>query len=150
MPARTHGLCKTPEYSSWSEMRKRCNNTNNKWFPYYGGRGVSICIQWGTFLQFLADMGRKPSRSHSLDRIDVNGNYSPENCRWATPKVQARNTRACEFLTLNGVTKNIADWAEEYGINYRTIKSRTYLMGWSDEDAITKPVNHKRPNSRRH
>lgn len=143
----THGKSKTPEYLSWCAMRRRCKDTNDDWYPSYGGRGISVCERWDDFVTFLSDMGEKPSKAHSLDRIDVNGNYDPSNCRWATPKVQARNTRACEMLTYNGETKNIADWADQFGINYRTIKSRTYQMGWSAEKAITTPVNHKKPRA---
>lgn len=117
----THGCNRvknqTTEYGSWSDMRTRCYNPNNKNYPNYGGRGITICDQWRySFETFLADMGLKPSKKHTLDRIKVNGNYEPSNCRWATRKEQNRNTRANHYITYNGKTQCIADWAEEFGM----------------------------------
>lgn len=97
LASRTHGdrtnRRRTPEYRAWDSMKQRCLNPNTDNYADYGGRGITICPSWLNFSAFLADMGRKPSPSHSLDRIDVDGNYQPTNCRWATPKEQANNTR---------------------------------------------------------
>ena len=88
---KTHGLTDTPEYVSWSSMIQRCTNSKRRGFRHYGGRGISICDQWRhSFETFLADMGPRPDGT-SIDRIDVDGNYEPSNCRWATDAQQARN-----------------------------------------------------------
>lgn len=91
----THGNARpgrvTTEYRSWQKMKRRCDAADDKDFHRYGGRGITICKRWRKFENFLKDMGRKPSRIHSIDRINNDGNYEPGNCRWATPKQQARN-----------------------------------------------------------
>jgi hypothetical protein len=88
-----HGDTHSPEYKSWSGLKDRCLNSAGKLFPYYGGRGISVCLRWLVYENFLADMGRKPTAQHSLDRVNNDGNYEPENCRWATKKEQAMNRR---------------------------------------------------------
>lgn len=92
---RAHGLSRTPEYLSWAAMRQRCNDPKNKSFSHYGGRGIRVCEAWDeSFTAFLADVGPRPSLDHSLDRWpDVNGNYEPDNVRWATRSEQQRNKR---------------------------------------------------------
>lgn len=84
----------SPEHRAWVDMRHRCENENLEAYRDYGGRGISVCARWKTFDLFLADMGKRPSAKHSIDRIDVNGNYEPGNCRWATKSVQSHNKRA--------------------------------------------------------
>jgi len=83
----------TPEWNAWASMRKRCTNSRNRFYRHYGGRGITVCERWNTYENFLVDMGRRPSPVHSLDRKDNNGNYEPDNCRWATKSEQAKNQR---------------------------------------------------------
>ena len=101
-----HGLSKTPEYFAWKAMRERCSNTKHPEYFRYGGRGIAVCARWNkSFMSFFSDLGSRPSAQHSLDRIDVNGNYESTNCRWATSHTQSKNRRrfvipAAELSTL--------------------------------------------------
>jgi len=89
-----HGLSYSKEYGIWSDMKKRCFNSKYKEFHYYGGRGIKVCDRWkNSFLSFYKDMGPRPSDKHSIDRIDVNGDYESKNCEWVTSEIQSRNTR---------------------------------------------------------
>lgn len=96
-----HGMYGTPTYSTWSSMMTRCTNQNCKSFPGYGGRGISVCESWKSFDNFFADMGEKPRKGMSIERINNNGNYEPGNCRWATGSEQARNTRRTKITPLD-------------------------------------------------
>jgi hypothetical protein len=100
------------EYTAWNDMIRRCERPTNKRYPDYGGRGISVCERWrGSFAAFLEDMGRSPSPKHSIDRINVNGHYEPDNCRWATATEQVRNTRPRKD-NASGVTG--AHWSERH------------------------------------
>lgn len=139
--ARNHGKTKTPEYAVWAAMKHRCMNENYFCYDDYGGRGIKVCDRWmDSFLAFLEDMGRRPSPDHSIDRIDNDGDYTPENCRWATDTEQNRNSRRTRDVTWNGKTQCLAAWAEETGIPYNVIGCRLD-MGWDIERALTEPVN---------
>lgn len=131
----------SPTYHSWVNMKSRCNCRTNIGFENYGGRGISVCERWNKFENFLSDMGDKP-KGKSLDRIDTNGNYCKENCRWASNKEQGRNKRNNILLTHNGETKTISEWAEITGINRRTLEQRHH-NGWSDGKTINTDVRHK-------
>lgn len=113
---------KTLEYTAWTNMKDRCYNPNMKSFHNYGGRGIKVCDRWMEFAAFLSDMGLKPSKAHSLDRIDFNGDYEPSNCRWATYKEQARNRRGNRKIFYLGKYKLLCEWAEEYGISRQRLK----------------------------
>lgn len=119
-------------------MRRRCNNPNTLDFPTHGGRGISVCKRWDDFAIFLLDMGRKPSPKHSIDRIDNNGNYEPSNCRWATTGEQAMNTRRTHFVTFNGETMCVKQWAKKLGMKYAKLNMRFHRK-WSVRKALTTP-----------
>lgn len=135
----THNKSKTITYKSWKGLFKRCNNQNDKNHHNYGGRGISVCARWSKYENFYADMGEKPSNKHSIDRIDNNGNYSPENCRWALKKIQANNTRANVLITHNGLTLTVSEWADRSLVSYNTFWQRLYTLKWDIEKALNTP-----------
>jgi hypothetical protein len=139
----THGRHDTRTYQAWHSMRQRCLNALHRAYPSYGGRGITICRRWlDSFEAFLKDMGERPD-NRSLDRIDNDGNYKPDNCRWATCSEQQRNTRANRLLTHNGMTKCVSEWAENTGIHRATIRGRLRI-GWTVTDALTTPPGTRR------
>ncbi len=145
---RSHGLSRTPEFMAWCNMRRRCTEPGAVGYAAYGGRGISVCKRWrDSFEAFLFDMGPRPSPAHSIDRIDVNGNYEPENCRWATRHVQQRNTRANRFIEFGGACLCLKDWAARKGIPRVTLSFRL-RRGWSVARALTEPVHKEKRNSK--
>ena len=109
---------------------------SDKTLKNYVAKGITVCERWvNSFETFLADMGRKPTPKHSIERKNSNGNYEPDNCRWATPKEQGRNTSQNHMVTLNGVTKTVSEWTEIVGLNPKTVWSR-YQYGYSDEEVF--------------
>lgn len=142
----THGMSYTGEHHAWLGMKQRCYNENNPKYPLYGGRGIRVCDRWlDSFEAFYEDMGDRPSDSHSLDRIDNDGNYEPDNCRWATPKQQARNRSTNHDITYRGETKTLKEWAKELGMNRITLFTRLERLGWDVEKAFTEPVRENAP-----
>ena len=138
-----HGMHGTPEYSSWNSLKDRCLNPNRRSFATYKDRGV--CDRWiESFEDFYSDMGPRPSLKHTIDRIDNNKGYSPENCRWALPPQQARNKSTNVNLTFKGKTQCLVDWAEELGIKPITLHARIRQYGWSVERALTTPVKARK------
>lgn len=125
-----HHLSRTPEHHAWLAMRARCENPNLPAFAYYGGRGIRVCDRWNnSFEAFLADMGKRPSPTHSLDRIDTNGNYEPSNCRWATKTEQARNTRKCVRFEVNGKRLSLSELSTLWGLSQAKAKHRAMVLG---------------------
>jgi hypothetical protein len=137
-----HGMCKTPEYKVWQQLRDRCCNVNSQRYNRYGGRGITFCDRWKSFDAFLKDMGTRPGPSYSIDRIDNDGHYCPTNCRWATRAEQNRNRSDNVKLSLGGLTLTQAEWSARTGIRPKTIECRL-KNGWSVEDALTKPVERR-------
>lgn len=136
--SRRRGFKETRAYRCWSLMKARCSNPALREYPYYGGRGISVCSRWAdSFEAFFEDMGEPPD-GMSIDRIDVNGNYEPSNCRWATMAQQQRNKQNTRWVKYRGERLSLADWADRTGIAYSTLKGRLN-SGWSVERALTEP-----------
>lgn len=133
---------RAPEYGSWSMMIQRCKNPNHDAYPNYGGRGISVCDRWTLFENFLADMGSRPD-GMTIERDDVNGNYEPGNCRWATRAEQNRNRRDSNPIEFRGKSQLLSEWARELGISKITLRKRIYVLGWSIERSFTQPVREK-------
>ncbi|WP_454751671.1 hypothetical protein [Cupriavidus necator] len=130
-----HGAIGTPEYVAWGHMKSRCYNTANPDYPNWGGRGIRVCDRWReSFVEFLADMGPRPD-GMTIERMDNDGDYEPGNCRWATRREQARNTRRSRYLTVSGVTRTVAEWCEKTGMSERMVRRRLD-RGWSAMRAL--------------
>ena len=144
---RTHGRSKTAEYNTYHLIKRRCLDESEHCYPRYGGRGITVCDRWrNSFENFLADMGPRPSADHSIERKDNDGPYCPQNCVWATRTEQANNRRTSHWLTWNGKTLTVTQWAQEIGIPRDTLNRRVQL-GWDTERALTQPVR-KWPSQR--
>lgn len=134
------GLSGTLEYRIWCGMRARCLNPESANFHLWGGRGITVCPEWvNDFPRFLVDMGPMPSSEHSIDRIDNDGPYSPDNCRWATQIEQANNRRGNHLLEFRGRSQTMAQWARELGLSRAVIQARL-KYGWSVERVLTQKV----------
>lgn len=139
---RKHGMYKHPIYKVWQAMVARCHNPNNSKYADYGGRGIYVCDGWRDFQNFRDDMLESWREGLELDRIRNHEGYSKRNCRWATRKQQTRNTRRNVMVEIDGVTKPLVEWVEQYGVvKYATVASRVRNLGWSFEKALTTPVD---------
>ena len=133
---RTHGMRYTRVYSIWHGMKQRCMNPRAKEYKWYGARGITVCDSWQqSFEAFYADMGEPPSDAHTIERADVNGNYEPGNCYWATVVEQSVNRRDNVYLEHNGVRQTISQWADHLGIPRATLYYR-HRQGWSAAEII--------------
>lgn len=143
--SKTHGMSKTRLYHIWGLMKKRCNDPHSINYERYGGRGITVCDEWqkssDAFLEWALSHGYREDLT--LDRIENDKGYSPENCRWATAKEQGRNQRTNRRLTMNGETRTLSEWVEITGINDATIRSRL-KRGWNVERALSEPVDRSK------
>jgi hypothetical protein len=135
----THGQSKTRLYKVWAEMIQRCENQCATKFPMYGGRGIKVCERWHKWEAFFDDMYDGYASGLSIDRIDVNGDYCKENCRWVTPIEQAQNRRNTIFVEGECLSK----YCRERGISDRTVRARLY-SGWPIEKAVSVPIRKRR------
>jgi hypothetical protein len=140
---KTHGQSLSLTWRSWRGMRARCFNALDQHWPDYGGRGITVCDRWEDFSAFLTDMGERPSLKHSIDRIDVNGDYEPGNCRWATYRQQADNKRNTVRVSALGRQMTATEWDAELGFRKGTVAKRVRRLGWSEHRAVTTPISEK-------
>ena len=136
-----HNMSNTPEYMAWEGMKARCLNSNNIFYSNYGGRGIKVCERWMNFKEFFKDMGYKPNKSYSIERIDVNGNYEPSNCKWATRSEQDRNKRNTVFIEYNGQKWILMDLAKKFNMHQQTLKQRI-ISGMTVEEALNTPIKY--------
>lgn len=136
---RTHGLSNTAQYAVWAAMLARCRNKRNRQYPDYGGRGILVCDRWLTYANFICDMGERPS-DHTIERLDNNKGYCPENCQWVTQRDQNNNRRDNVQVDFRGETKTLAQWASDLGLNYFTLYNRLITLRWPTDRAFLQPV----------
>lgn len=149
--AKTHGMTKTRLYRLWQRMRERCYLKTKDGYDRYGGRGITVCPEWMDSFEAFRDwaIANGYRDDLTLDRMDNDGPYSPENCRWSTIVEQANNKSTSRLITYGGRTQTLAQWAHEIGIGRDTLRHRIE-SGWSIERALTEPRNEKRdPTQRR-
>jgi hypothetical protein len=137
-----HGGYKDPVYAVWAAMRARCTSHSDPSWADYGGRGISVAERWQDYSTFVADMGPRPDGG-TLDRVDVNGGYCVENCRWATQRQQANNRRNNQRVTYDGVTRTISEWAVFTGIGRSCLNYRL-AAGWPPKLALTSAPDRRR------
>lgn len=145
-----HGKSNERIYTIWDLMKRRCFDSNRVEYKNYGGRGITVCPEWldaQNFTEWAYQNGY--SNELTLDRIDNDGDYCPQNCRWVSRKEQSNNKRNNRLITHNGQTKTITQWAEENGLPYYVLKKRYDKLGWTFERAISEPINLKMSNRKR-
>lgn len=139
-----HGMTNTDEHNIWLGIKERCYSKSAKEYNRYGGRGIRMSQRWlDSFVNFYEDMGNRPSKLHSIDRINNDGNYEPSNCKWATRSEQQRNTRRTLLVTYRGITVSAAEMAEKFGVNYKLFHSRL-RYGWTVEMSLFGKPKHQR------
>lgn len=137
----THRESKTRLYTIWNDMRQRCENIKSPQYADYGGRGIFVCAEWHNYENFRKwAFENGYANNLTIDRIDNNGCYCPENCRWATAKEQANNTRKTHLITYNGETHSVSEWARLLNIKQSTLSMRINKYGWSADKALGKEV----------
>lgn len=137
----THGFSNHPLYTIWDGIRRRCNDPGDRAYKNYGARGIQMCERWRDIQNFIDDMGERPSLKHTVERVDNEGHYSPDNCIWATRKEQNRNKRDTILVTYDGRTQCLTDWAAEIRSNTPTLRYRL-RVGWSIKQALTTVPHH--------
>ena len=147
-----HGGCKrgqvTAEYTAWAHIKDRCStNPKHQDYKNYGSRGIIVCERWlNSYENFLEDMGRKPTPEHTIERINNDKGYNPDNCKWATRIEQLNNRRNTTAITYEGQTKTITQWEKHFGVKKSLFYNRLKLYGWSPHKTFTTPAaDHHNP-----
>jgi hypothetical protein len=137
-----HGMIGTPTYESYKGMIERCSNPNASNYKWYGGKGIKVCPEWRMdFRNFFADMGTRPA-GKTIDRIDGAGDYTPANCKWSSQKEQVANSSTPQWITFEGITLCISEWAVRMDISIKTLWKRLNKLGWSVERSLTEPIHN--------
>jgi len=139
-----HGMSGTRQFQAWADMKRRCRNNNTHNYGLYGGRGIHYCKEWEDFVSFWEDMREGYSDKLTLDRIDNDGGYCKENCKWSSAKEQARNRRKKVLYKHNGLELRLCDWAEKESIALSVLEQRVYRLKWSFKKAITTPARKRK------
>jgi hypothetical protein len=142
-----HKMNGSPEHKIWAGLKQRCLNKLSQGYENYGGRGITVCQRWQeSFENFFEDMGPRPSKNHSIERIDNDGPYSPENCKWATIKEQSKNKRPNKreiWMLYNGEKKSLGEWAKIAGLSRHTVYCRLFQYNWRIEDVLNPPSKNR-------
>ena len=141
-------LYQSPIYKSWANMKTRCNNSNYNQYHRYGGRGITYCDKWKTFKGFYEDMGSDFKIGSQLDRVDNNGNYCKENCKWSTPTEQCNNRHTNKFITYNNKTQTLEQWIQELNLKSSTVRQRYYVYKYPIEQCFNPNRINNRKNAR--
>lgn len=149
MSGKTHGMSNSRLYGIWECMKYRCSNPNRSEYPNYGGRGIIVCDEWRNNFRNFYDwaMCNGYDESLTIDRIDVNGNYEPDNCRWADVKTQANNTTRCIYITYQEKTQTLTQWCEELNLPYDTIRTRLRRNANITPERLFRPVGKYRKSA---
>lgn len=140
----THSMNKSPEHRSYHAMLARCYRKTHKSYYDYGGRGIKVCDRWrNSFENFFEDIGKRPSKKHSLGRIDNNSDYMPDNCKWETVIEQANNKRNNFIIEVDGIEKTLPEWCKTYNIDYHQVYTRIINKGWTPKKALKTPIGFK-------
>lgn len=146
---KTHGESKSKLYRHWMSMIYRCYNPKNNAYKWYGARGIRVCDEWRTYEGFRAWVANTcPDVTYTVERIDVNGDYCPENCTWIPNSKQANNRRTSVIVEHNGIKKNLTEWCDELGLDYKLIHNRIHKLKWDFEKAIYTPVDKSKSNKK--
>lgn len=149
MPSRKPGrISSSPEYSAWGNMIQRCLNPAHPSFKDYGGRGITVCDRWRKSANFLADMGPRPTHKHTIERLDNDGSYCPENCEWRPRSDQLENQRRTVRITFNGETHSLNRWAKQLGLNAHSLEKRLANLPLDRAMNPKRISNHERKSIR--